>query len=206
MVIQKAVIPAAGQGIRLTPITKIVPKELLPVLNKPLIDYIIEELIDAGVTQIAIITSSRKPLIKEYLTSSSLPGKQTNKYRDVDLQFLHQEVPDGLGNSILQAKNFLSDNPFFVCLPDDLVFHHTSAVKQLQNAYKTLQDSLVGVVKVSTSEIPKYGIVEPPDQSDGPSFKSKSFVEKPTPVDAPSDLAVIGRYLFSAGFTELLGK
>ena len=206
MVIQKAVIPVAGQGIRLNPITKVVPKELLPVLNKPLIDYILEELIEAGVNQIGIVTSSRKPLIKEYLTSSSQPHTLLSKHRNIDLQFISQEVPNGLGNAILEAKEFVDDSPFIVCLPDDLVFHHISAVKQLQNKYRSLQHSLVGVVTVPIHKVSHYGIVKPLNQPDEVSFKADYFVEKPIPENAPSNLAVIGRYLFTKKLMDLLGK
>ena len=206
MVIQKALIPVAGQGIRLSPITKVVPKELLPVLTKPLIDYILEELIEADINQIGIVTSSRKPLIKEYLTSSSQPHTLLSKHRGIDLQFIDQEVPKGLGNAILEAKEFVDDSPFIVCLPDDLVFHHISAVKQLQNRYISVQHSLVGVVTVPTHEISAYGIVKPANQLEEVSFKAEYFVEKPIPENAPSNLAVIGRYLFTNKIMDLLDK
>ncbi len=206
MIIQKAVIPAAGQGIRLNPITKVVPKELLPVLNKPLIDYILEELIEAEVNQIGIVTSSKKPLIKEYLTSSSQPHTVLSKYRGVDLQFIYQETPNGLGNAILEAKEFVDNSPFIVCLPDDLVFHHISAVKQLQSKYKALQHSLVGVVTVPTDETSNYGIVKPSNRLEEASFTAEYFVEKPIPENAPSNLAVIGRYLFTSEVMDLLNK
>ena len=206
MIIQKAVIPAAGQGIRLNPITKVVPKELLPVLNKPLIDYIIEELIEAEVNQIGIVTSSKKPLIKEYLTSLTQPHTLLSKYPSVDLQFIYQETPNGLGNAILEAKEFVDNSPFIVCLPDDLVFHHISAVKQLQNKYKSLQHSLVGVVPVPTDKTSNYGIVKPHNRLEEVSFTAEYFVEKPIPENAPSNLAVIGRYLFTSEVMDLLDK
>ena len=206
MIIRKAVIPAAGEGVRLHPITRLIPKEMLPVLNKPLIQYAIEELVEAKISQIAIITSSRKPLIKQYLTSSSVTSDKSWFSKNIELEFIIQDEPKGLGNAILHAKDFVGNSPFIVCLPDDLVFHSMSAVRQLMTQYELLQNSLVGIVKVPREQIPNYGIVKPIDQSNQESFDIQYFIEKPIIEDAPSNLAVIGRYLFDSLIMDQLGE
>jgi UTP--glucose-1-phosphate uridylyltransferase len=214
MRVRKAVFPAAGWGTRFLPATKAQPKEMLPLVDKPIIQYGVEEAVAAGIEQIIIVTSTHKGAIEDhfdlnYELEKVLEEKgEIEKLRQVraitdlaQLAYVRQKEQLGLGHAILMAKDLIGHEPFAVLLPDDVVVGDRPCIGQLIHAYEQTHSSVVAVTEVPAAEVSRYGIVEADiDEShhDGGRLRRMTrIVEKPDPADAPSTLAVIGRYVLT---------
>ncbi|MGL6057902.1 MAG: UTP--glucose-1-phosphate uridylyltransferase GalU [Culicoidibacterales bacterium] len=219
--VKKAIIPAAGMGTRFLPATKAQPKEMLPIVDKPTIQYIIEEAVASGIEEILIITSGTKRSIEDHFdTSYELEDTLAKKGKTemlemvqgisnmVNIHYIRQKEALGLGHAVLQAKAFVQDEPFAVLLGDDVVVNYDGepALKQLINAYNEKQASVLGVQTVAISDVDKYGIVAPSKTVpvEGRLAKLSDMVEKPKQTEAPSQLAVLGRYVLTPQIFELL--
>ena len=212
--IRKAIIPAAGLGTRFLPATKAMPKEMLPIVDKPTIQYIVEEAIESGIEDIIIVTSHAKRAIEDHFdanfeleASLKSSGKtdllQKVKQAEVDIHYIRQKEPKGLGHAVWCARKFIGDEPFAVLLGDDIVRADTPCLKQLMNQYDETGSSIVGVQQVPEEETDRYGIVDPNAQ-EGRRYQVKEFVEKPKQGTAPSNLAIMGRYILTPEiFTHL---
>lgn len=216
--ITKAVIPAAGLGTRFLPATKASPKEMLPLVDKPLIQYVVEEAVGAGIREIIIITGRGKRAIEDHFDISfeleetlRQNGKlelmeSLRKISDMaDFCYIRQRQALGLGHAILSAKNLIGDEPFAVLLGDDIIDHPTSALQQMIDLYQKNQAPLIGIQKVPKSEVRQYGVIDAEAAVDG-LYKINDLVEKPSPKEAPSNLAVIGRYILTPEIFGLLEK
>ena len=216
--ITKAVIPAAGLGTRFLPVTKASPKEMLPLVDKPLIQYVVEEAVASGIEQIIIVTGRGKRAIEDHFDISFeleetlkqtgkealLPGLR--KISDMaDFCYIRQSQPHGLGHALLCAKHLIGEEPFAVLLGDDIIDHSTPALRQMTDLFKRNPAPLVGIQRVPKSEVHQYGILDAEPSIDG-LFKINNLVEKPAPEEAPSDLAVIGRYILIPEIFDLLEK
>ncbi len=218
MKITKAVIPAAGFGTRFLPATKAVPKEMLPIIDKPTIQYIAEEAIRAGITDLLIIVSRGKEAIvnhfdKAYELETILErdGKEEmlKAVREVsskiDVHFIRQQEQKGLGHAVLYAKAFCGNEPFAVMLGDDVVVSEKPCIGQLTEQFEKCGASILGVQKVGLDSVSKYGIVDC-ENAGGRLYKVNGMVEKPKKEDAPSDIAVLGRYIITPGIFECLER
>lgn len=215
--VRKAIIPAAGLGTRFLPVTKAMPKEMLPILDKPTIQYIVEEAIESGIEDIIIVTGKGKRAIEDhfdhnYELEQNLLNKEkydvlekVNHASNIDLHYIRQKDPKGLGHAVWCARKFIGDEPFAVLLGDDIVQAETPGLKQLIEQYDETGSSVVGVQQVSENETDRYGIVDP-GEKEGRRYKVKKFVEKPVKGTAPSNLAIMGRYVFTPEIFDLLGK
>jgi UTP--glucose-1-phosphate uridylyltransferase len=216
--VRKAIIPAAGLGTRFLPATKAMPKEMLPIVDKPTIQYIVEEAIESGIEDIIIVTGKGKRAIEDHFDYAfeleqtllnkgklELLEKVQKPSRMVDIHYIRQKEPKGLGHAVWCAKNFIGDEPFAVLLGDDIVQAETPCLKQLINEHNRTHSSVIGIKKVPESETNRYGIIDPIHQ-DGRSFQVKNFVEKPVLGTAPSNLAIIGRYIFTPEIFMFLEK
>jgi UTP--glucose-1-phosphate uridylyltransferase len=214
MRVRKAVFPAAGWGTRFLPATKAQPKEMLPLVDKPVIQYAVEEAVAAGVEQVIIITSSQKRAIEDHFDLSYelehlLEEKgEIEKLRQVrrisdlaQIAYVRQKEQLGLGHAILMAKDLIGHEPFAVLLPDDVVISDRPCIGQLIHAYERTHASVVAVMQVPAADVSRYGIVAAEiDESQSDSGRLRRMtriVEKPAPADAPSTLAVIGRYVLT---------
>ena len=221
--VKKAIIPAAGLGTRFLPATKALAKEMLPIVDTPTIQYIIQEAVDSGIEEILIITNSNKHAMENHFDRSyelearlSESGKmeQVKMIQDIadmaNIYYILQKEPKGLGHAVLCAKSFIGDEPFAVLLGDDVVVNNDAkpALKQLIDAYVYKEASVVGVQTVEHGEIDKYGIVSPSNsyqrECGGRLVKLNDMVEKPNVDEAPSDMAVLGRYVLTPKIFELL--
>lgn len=214
--IKKAIIPAAGLGTRFLPATKAMPKEMLPILDKPTIQYIVEEASRAGIEDIIIVTGKHKRAIedhfdiqKELETTLFEKGKlelldkvqySTNL---ANIFYVRQKEQKGLGHAIHTAKQFIGNEPFAVLLGDDIVESDNPAIKQLMKQYEETGKSVIGVQTVPESETHRYGIIEPKSQ-DERLYEVEKFVEKPAQGTAPSNLAIMGRYVLSPKIFDYL--
>lgn len=215
--VRKAIIPAAGLGTRFLPATKAMPKEMLPIVDKPTIQYIVEEAIASGIEDIIIVTGKGKRAIEDHfdiafeLEHNLLEkGKidllgEVQKSSNVDIHYIRQKEPKGLGHAVWCARKFIGDEPFAVLLGDDIVKAEVPCIKQLIEQYNQNQRSIIGVQAVSIEETERYGIVDP-IRSEGNLYHISKFVEKPKLGTAPSNLAIMGRYVLSAGIFEFLEK
>jgi len=207
MKINKAVIPAAGLGTRFFPITKSVPKELLPILDRPALHYVVAEALDAGITEIIIITSPGKEGIEHYFNCNPIFEQHLEKNGDenlllemrrlcsmADFRFVTQHDPLGLGHAVLVAKDMVGYEPFAVMLPDDIVRNEQGLLSQLIDAGRDLNGGMVAVERVSWEDVGKYGVIDSVEIYDK-HYKVRDLVEKPIPSNAPSNLAVVGRYI-----------
>jgi UTP--glucose-1-phosphate uridylyltransferase len=207
MKIRKAVITAAGWGTRFLPITRSQPKEMLPVVNKPLIQYSVEEAINSGIEQIIVITALGKRAIEDYFDRSFeleyfLEQKGETKLLQemrelsslIDVCYIRQKEQLGLGHAILRAKNFVAGEPFAVLLPDDLIDSRVPALKQMVEVYEQYGTSVIAIKRVSSQDTMKYGIIEPKRVS-AKIYQVLGLAEKPKPQEAPSNLGVVGRYI-----------
>ena len=214
--IRKAIIPAAGLGTRFLPATKAQPKEMLPIVDKPTIQYIIEEAVASGIEEILIITGRSKKCIEDHFDKSvelelelEKSGKEEmlKMVRDisdmVDIHFIRQKEPKGLGHAIQCAKTFVGDEPFAVLLGDDIVDAKTPCLKQLINAYDEYKTSVLGVQQVAVDDTDKYGILDVKHIEDRV-YKVKDMVEKPNVEDAPSNIAILGRYIITPAIFDIL--
>src|SRR5215212_11605456 len=214
MRVRKAVFPAAGWGTRFLPATKAQPKEMLPPVDKPVIQYAVEEAVAAGVEQVIIVTSSQKRAIEDHFDLSYelerlLEEKgEIEKLRQVrrisdlaNIAYVRQKEQLGLGHAILMAKDLIGHEPFAVLLPDDIVVAERPAIGQLIHAYEQTHSSVVAVANVPVEEVSRYGIVaaeiDEEHRNGGRLQRMTAIVEKPKPADAPSTLAVIGRYVLT---------
>ena len=216
--IRKAVIPAAGYGTRFLPATKSMPKEMLPIIDKPTIQYIVEEAVRAGITDILIITNSQKGSIENHFDRSwELEGFLKNRGKEEDLKLVkdisnianiysvRQKEQRGLGHAILCAKTFVGNEPFAVLLGDDVVDNDDSpAIGQLCNFYEEVNSSIVGVQEVDINDVDKYGIIKPAREVKDCACELSDMVEKPNKGEAPSKYAVLGRYVLTPKIFELL--
>ena len=213
--VKKAVIPAAGYGTRFLPATKAMAKEMLPIVDKPTIQFIVEEAIEAGIEDILIVTGKSKRPIEDHFDSNieleehlRKQGKdallELVKPTNVNLFFVRQSYPMGLGHAILQAKAFVGNEPFVVMLGDDIMQAQEPLTKQLIGVYEKTHASNIAVMEVPHEETSKYGIIAPERELEDGIYNVEYFVEKPKPEDAPSDLAIIGRYLLTPEIFEIL--
>ena len=207
--LKTAVLPVAGLGSRFLPITKSIPKEMLPIIDKPLIQFAIEEAIEAGIEKIVFVTSYTKKAIEDYFSINSELEKrllQSNKenliekihpkYLDeVEFSYVFQEEPNGLGHAILQAKDLVDDEYFGIILADDLLVHEIGCLSQLLNIHHENNSSVLGVFAADPGKISNYGVID--GVLDGDSYKLNNIIEKPKVEEAPSNLAVFGRYILS---------
>lgn len=218
MTITKAVIPAAGLGTRFLPATKAQPKEMLPIVDKPTIQYIVEEAVASGITDILIITGRNKRAIEDHFDRSielemelEHKGKmalleQVRQISDlVDVQYVRQKTPQGLGHAILCAKNFVGNEPFAVLLGDDIVDAEVPCLQQLIEQYDHYNGTILGVQKVSQENVNKYGIVKG-KALDERLYMVEDLVEKPSVEKAPSNVAILGRYIITPEIFPLLEK
>jgi UTP--glucose-1-phosphate uridylyltransferase len=219
MRIRKAIIPAAGMGTRFLPATKAMPKEMLPIIDKPGIQYIVEEAVASGIEDILIVTGKGKRAIEDHFDSSYeleqsllMKGKldllsEVQKPSDlIDIHYIRQKEPRGLGHAIWCARKFIGNEPFAVLLGDDIVQSEVPCLKQMMDVYDNVQSSVLAVKKVPHDEVSRYGIVDPdPVGGDGDRIiKVRGVVEKPMPDKAPSDIAIIGRYILTPAIFEIL--
>lgn len=220
--VRKAVIPAAGFGTRFLPATKAQPKEMLPIVDKPTIQYIVEEAVASGIEEILIVTSSLKRPIEDHFDKSyeledTLEKKGKTEMLEMvqeisnlaQIHYVRQKEAKGLGHAILCAKAFIKDEPFVVLLGDDVVVNDENpATLQLVKAYQKIGCSIMGVQHVPWNEVSKYGIVRPSQShtptENGRMVKLSGMVEKPEEKDAPSNLAVMGRYVLTPEIFEML--
>ena len=216
MTVKKAIIPAAGLGTRFLPATKSQPKEMLPIVDKPTLQYIIEEAIDSGIEEILIITGRNKKSIEDHFDKSvelELELEQKGKkemlemVRDisnmVNIHYIRQKEPKGLGHAIYCAKSFIGDEPFAVLLGDDIVDADTPCLKQLINTYDEYKTTILGVQEVAKEDTDKYGILDVKHIEDRV-YKVKDMVEKPSIESAPSNIAILGRYIINPSIFEIL--
>jgi len=215
--IHTAVFPVAGRGTRFLPATKASPKEMLPIVDKPLIQYAVEEALAAGARNLVFITGSSKRAIEDHFDSDpelEAALKEQGKQELLDCLrsilpsyaaciYIRQPAPLGLGHAVLCARPVVGNAPFFVHLADDLIDADTAVLKQMADQYQEHGGSIVGVETVAPDETDKYGIVAT-DPADGPLARVSRIVEKPKPKDAPSTLAVVGRYLLSGTIFDKL--
>ena len=214
--VRKAVIPAAGFGTRFLPATKAMAKEMLPIVDKPTIQFIVEEALASGMEDILIVTGKSKRPIEDHFDSNieleaNLREKGKNELLELvqettglRIHFVRQSYPLGLGHAVLQAKAFVGDEPFVVMLGDDLMEDEVPLTKQLMDAYERTHASNIAVMEVPHKETSKYGIIDPDQELEPGLFNVRRFVEKPKPEDAPSNLAIIGRYLLTPEIFEIL--
>ncbi len=216
MKVRKAIIPAAGLGTRFLPATKAQPKEMLPIVDKPTLQYIIEEAVASGIEEILIITGRNKKSIEDHFDKSVelelvLEEKGKKELLDtvknisnmINIHYIRQKQPKGLGHAISCAKHFIGNEPFAVMLGDDIVDSDTPCLKQLMDAYKEYRTTILGVQEVAKENTNKYGIVGGKHIEDRV-YKVKDLVEKPDPDEAPSNIAILGRYIISPTIFEIL--
>ncbi|MDH4407532.1 MAG: UTP--glucose-1-phosphate uridylyltransferase GalU [Candidatus Methylopumilus sp.] len=217
--IKKAVFPVAGLGTRFLPATKANPKEMLPIVDKPLIQYAVEEAIQSGITELIFVTGRNKRSIEDHFDKNveleaSLIASNKNLLLEsirsiipshVKCIYTRQSEPLGLGHAVLQAKTIINDEPFAVLLADDLTDAHTPVLKQLILQHQKEQSSVIAIEDIPKEKTVQYGIVDVGDSKNN-LYKINSIVEKPQPIDAPSTLGVIGRYVFNPEIFDCLEK
>ncbi|KMJ55037.1 UTP--glucose-1-phosphate uridylyltransferase [Bacillus sp. LL01] len=220
MKVRKAIIPAAGLGTRFLPATKAQPKEMLPIVDKPTIQYIVEEAIASGIEDIIIVSGRSKRAIEDHFDKSYELEETLLKKGKMDLleeisgisnmaniHYIRQKEALGLGHAIACAKSFIGDEPFAVLLGDDIVQSDTPCLKQLIDVYDRYHSSVVGVQTVADNDVSKYGIINPKGQEVEPSvINVQSLVEKPKVEDAPSNYAIMGRYVLRPEIFDILTK
>ena len=208
--IKKAVLPVAGFGTRFLPASKATPKEMLPIIDKPLVQYAVEEAINSGINEIIFITSPEKHSIKKHFkTNKDLELRLQNsskeemieklnpkKFSKVKFYYINQYEQNGLGHAVLQAESVIGNNSFAVLLADDLFLSKKSCLDQLIDIFTEKKSSVIAVNKIDKNNIHKYGVIKPGEQNLG-AIKIEDIVEKPAEEDAPSDMAVCGRYILN---------
>lgn len=219
--VRKAIIPAAGLGTRFLPATKALAKEMLPIVDKPTIQFIVEEARKSGIEDIVVVDGKNKRSIEDHFDSNpeledNLRDKHKDKMlklvqetTDINIYFIRQSHPRGLGDAVLTARDFIGDEPFVVMLGDDLNNINGDAeplTKELINSYEETGASTLAVMRVPHEDTAKYGVINPSKEVMPGLYNVTSFVEKPEPKDAPSDLAIIGRYVFTPEIFDVLAK
>lgn len=217
MMVKKAIIPAAGLGTRFLPATKAMPKEMLPIVDKPTIQYIVEEAIASGIKDIIIVTGKGKRSIEDHFDhafelEATLREKgkqdmldsvlQTSK---VEIHYIRQKQPLGLGHAIWSARKFIGDEPFAVLLGDDIVENEEPCLAQLMKQYNQTGNSVIGVQQVAQKDTNRYGIIDP-ISVEGKLIEVNRFVEKPAAGTAPSNYAIMGRYILTPEIFDFLGE
>ncbi len=217
MKIRKAVFPVAGLGTRFLPATKAMAKEMLPIVDKPLIQYAVEEAYESGITEIIFVTGAGKNAIENHFDHScELEHMLMSRGKDAQLKMIHDLIPEsgsiiytrqnqplGLGHAIWCARNIVGNEPFAVLLADDLIKAEKPVLKQMIEKFDELQSSIVSVVEVEKKDTSKYGILEADPLVDSVT-KIRGLVEKPKPEKAPSNLAIIGRYILTPEIFDIL--
>jgi UTP--glucose-1-phosphate uridylyltransferase len=216
--VRKAVIPAAGLGTRFLPITKTLPKELLPLVDRAAMQYVIEEIADAGIEHVVVVTSRGKEAIADYFDrhwdlERALEAKgDTTRLADVrrvsdlvEMSFVYQSEQLGLGHAVHCAASVVGDEPFAVVLPDVVVFGQPGATAQLVEVFDEYNASVITVQEVPGPSIQSYGVIVPEPVAEGV-YRVRGTVEKPAPQDAPSNLAILGRYVFTPGIFDALSR
>jgi UTP--glucose-1-phosphate uridylyltransferase len=218
MTVKKAIIPAAGLGTRFLPATKAQPKEMLPIVDKPTIQYIIEEAVASGIEEILIITGRNKKCIEDHFDKSIELELELEKAGKadllelvrgisdmVDIHYIRQKEPRGLGHAIYCARTFVGNEPFAVLLGDDVVDSETPCLKQLIDCFGEYKTTILGVQTVAKENVSKYGIVDGIHIEDKV-YKVKDLVEKPSIEEAPSNVAILGRYIITPEIFNILGN
>ncbi|XZF76216.1 UTP--glucose-1-phosphate uridylyltransferase GalU [Bacillus sp. AL-1R] len=218
MKIKKAIIPAAGLGTRFLPATKAMPKEMLPIVDKPTIQYIVEEAIESGIEDIIIVTGKGKRAIEDHFDHSfeleqnllekgkfELLSEVQKSSKMVDIHYIRQKEPKGLGHAIWCARKFIGDEPFAVLLGDDIVKADRPCLMQMIDQYNRYNASILGVQTVNENEVSRYGIVDG-SLVDNQFYNVHNLVEKPNQDDAPSNLAILGRYILTPRIFEILSS
>jgi UTP--glucose-1-phosphate uridylyltransferase len=216
--VKKAIIPAAGLGTRFLPATKAMPKEMLPIVDKPTIQYIVEEAVQSGIEDIIIVTGKGKRAIEDHFDSHfelehNLLEKQKLQLLEevqrasnlVDIHYIRQKEPRGLGHAVWCARKFIGDEPFAILLGDDIVTATKPCLRQLMDEYDKAQCSIIGVQEVKADETHRYGIIDPSERLDR-LYQVRNFVEKPAKGTAPSNLAIMGRYILTPQIFEILDE
>lgn len=214
--VKKAIIPAAGSGTRLLPATKAMAKEMMPIVDKPTIQLIVEEAVASGIEDILIITGKGKRPIEDHFDANielEATLREKGKFEllklveetaGANIYFVRQPYPKGLGDAVLQAKAFVGDEPFVVLLGDDIMADEVPLTKQLMDNYYATGASQIAVVEVEPTQTASYGIIDVESKISEDVYNVKKFVEKPKPEDAPSNLAIIGRYLLAPEIFNIL--
>ena len=218
MKVRKAVIPAAGLGTRFLPATKAQPKEMLPIVDKPTIQYIIEEAVDSGIEEILIITGRNKEYIENHFDKSielEMQLERSGKLKELDIvrkissiadiHYIRQKEPKGLGDAVSCAKSFVGNEPFAVMLGDDVIDSEVPCLKQLMNCFNEYKTSILGVQKVNENDVMKYGIIKGLYIKENV-YKVKVLIEKPTIDEALSNIAILGRYIITPQIFEVLNN
>lgn len=220
MKIRKAIIPAAGLGTRFLPATKALPKEMMPIVDKPTIQYIVEEAVASGIEEIIIITGRGKRSIEDHFDKSyeledtllrknklSILEEVQKISSMVNISYVRQKEPKGLGHAILCAKSIIGDEPFAILLGDDIVMSETPCLRQMINVFEYYNSSVIAVQSVPENEVSKYGIIKPKGMLIEPNlFYIDSLVEKPKKEEAPSRYAIMGRYVLKPEIFEILER
>jgi len=217
-IVMKAVIPAAGLGTRFLPITKAQPKEMLPVYNKPTIQYVVEEIIHSGIDDILIITGKNKRAIEDHFDRSfeleaSLKNnektaflREVEEISSVDIHYIRQKEQRGLGDAINTARKYVGDSPFAVLLGDTITTAETPCTRQMIDLYKKVKAPIIAVEKVPKEKTGSYGIISYSKKEDEGIFLIDDLVEKPEPDDAPSEYGIIGRYILTPEIFDCLDR
>lgn len=216
--VRKAIIPAAGLGTRFLPATKAMPKEMLPIVDKPTIQYIVEEAVASGIEDIIIVTGKGKRAIEDHFDNAPELEQNLMEKGKMDvlekvqyssnlanIHYIRQKEPKGLGHAVWCARNFIGDEPFAVLLGDDIVQSETPCLRQLMDQYEETRSSIIGVQQVPENETHRYGIIDPLSQ-DNRRYQVSQFVEKPQQGTAPSNLAIMGRYVLTPEIFSILDK
>jgi UTP--glucose-1-phosphate uridylyltransferase len=219
MKIRKAVFPAAGLGTRFLPATKAQPKEMLPLVDKPIIQYVVEEAVAAGLTKIITVTGRGKNAIEDHFDTSyelekllESRGKsdlleQVRAISNITVSYVRQGETLGLGHAVLVAKDLVGDEPFAVLLGDDIIDSRVPCMKQMMDVFERFGEPVIAVYQVPREEISAYGVIDGvPDAKDGRVYRIRDLVEKPRAEEAPSDLAIIGRYILTPDIFEALER
>ncbi|MFT0802853.1 UTP--glucose-1-phosphate uridylyltransferase GalU [Bacillus swezeyi] len=218
MKVKKAVIPAAGLGTRFLPATKAQPKEMLPIVDKPAIQYIVEEAVQSGIEDILIITGRNKRSIEDHfdrsieLEQSLLKKGKDDTLKEIldiadmaNIHYIRQKEPLGLGHAVLSARHFIGDEPFAVLLGDDIMVSEKPALQQLIDVYEQYQTEVIGVQTVEPAEVSKYGIIQTSVQKNKV-YDIQDLAEKPSVKEAPSNIAVMGRYILEPSIFPILDQ
>ena len=217
--IKKAVLPVAGIGTRFLPASKATPKEMLPIIDKPLVQYAVEEAIEIGIEEIVFITNDEKHSIKKHFENNQkLEQKLLRKnkeefveklnpkiFKDIKFHYVIQEEQNGLGDAVLKAESLINGEAFALLLPDDLFFSNKSCLSQLSSIFLNTNASTIAVNKIDKNNIHKYGVIKPGKEKND-AILIDDIIEKPLVEDAPSDIAVCGRYIFTSTIFDHLKK
>jgi len=216
--IHKAVIPAAGLGTRFLPVTKSMPKEMLPIIDKPVIHYVVEEAVNSGIDDIIIITGRGKRAIEDYFDAApelevrlkDLHNEVTlNRLKEISdfpkIHYVRQKEPNGLGDAILQAENHIGNEPFAVLLGDDIISSSTPCTAQLMSVYSRFKSSIISIEHVPREKVCSYGIIKG-NAIEPELIRIEDIIEKPSPEKAPSDMGAVGRYIFVPEIFDCLKK